>query len=85
MDGQRITPGADRRDRRPGARRIAVVAVWLLATVLGLCVAATTKIGPIVLNLAANHGVHLGDVIAFAAVYAVAALITHRLLRTRLW
>jgi hypothetical protein len=60
----------------PAGRRLIV---WILATSLALAVAATTKIGPIVLTLTPNHGVHLGDVIAFVLSYVAAAVITVRL------
>ena len=58
-----------------GRATLAVLA-WIVATLFGLGVAATTRIGPTVLNLSYNHGVHLGDVLAFAGAYFVAALVT---------
>jgi len=61
------------------ARRTVVVA-WIAATLLGLTFAATTRIGPIVYTVSAHHGVHLGDLVAFATAYAVALVITLRLL-----
>ena len=57
-------------------RRTFLVAVWVGATLLGLALAATTRIGPVVLALSRSHGVHLGDLVAFAVVYAVALAIT---------
>jgi hypothetical protein len=65
-----------------GHRCAAVIAVWVTATLLGLAVAATTRIGPILLSVSSSHGVHLGDVLAFAAAYGAAILITRRLART---
>ncbi|MGH3584811.1 MAG: hypothetical protein ACRDQ0_00670 [Pseudonocardia sp.] len=66
MDGQRV-----------GARRVVVViAVWVLATLVGLAVAATTKVGPVVLTLTHRHGVHLGDLLAFVVAYGAAGLIS---------
>jgi hypothetical protein len=59
-------------------RRAAVIAVWVAATLLGLGVAATTRIGPVVLRISAGHGVHLGDLLAFAVVYAAALVLTFR-------
>ncbi len=59
-----------------------MIAVWVTATLLGLAVAATTRIGPILLSVSSTHGVHLGDVLAFAAAYGAAILITRRLART---
>jgi hypothetical protein len=65
----------------PRAGRVLLVgATWVLATLFGLGVAATTTIGPTVLRLSYNHGVHLGDLVAFAGAYAVAAMITASLL-----
>ena len=55
-------------------------AIWVVATLFGLGVAATTTIGPTVLSLSYNHGVHLGDLVAFAGAYAVAAVLTAPLL-----
>jgi hypothetical protein len=63
--------------------RAAVVLVWVAATLFGLGVAATTKIGPIVLTVSARHGVHLGDLLAFAVSYSAALMITVRMLRPR--
>ena len=65
----------------PRMRRVLLVgAIWVLATLFGLGVAATTTIGPTVLVLSYNHGVHLGDLVAFAGAYAAAAVITAPLL-----
>ncbi len=58
-----------------GRVTLAVLA-WIGATVVVLVVAAGTKIGPIVVRLSYNHGVHLGDLLAVGAAYTVAALIT---------
>ncbi|MHA6627493.1 hypothetical protein ACU61A_18800 [Pseudonocardia sichuanensis] len=55
-----------------------LVAVWVTATLLGLAVAATTRIGPVLLALTRNHGVHLGDLVAFAAIYGGALVVTLR-------
>jgi hypothetical protein len=66
---------------RTPARRAAAVLTWIAATLLGLAVAATTRVGPILLVISANHGVHLGDLVAFAVVYAAALVITLGLLR----
>jgi hypothetical protein len=59
-----------------------VIAVWVTATLLGLAVAATTRIGPSLLSVSSAHGVHLGDVLAFAVAYGAAILITRRLAHT---
>ena len=58
-----------------GRVTLAVLA-WVGATVFGLAVAASTRIGPVVVRLSHHHGIHLGDVLAFAGAYAVAALVT---------
>ena len=58
-----------------GRVTLAVLA-WVGATMFGLAVATATRIGPILLHLSYNHGIHLGDVLAFGAAYAVAALVT---------
>lgn len=64
-------------------RRLVLVGVlWAAATVFGLAFAAMTAIGPIVLPLSRNHGVHAGDLVAFAAAYVLAAGWTLRLLHT---
>ena len=59
-----------------------MIAVWVTATLLGLAVAATTRIGPTLLTVSSSHGVHLGDVLAFAAAYGAAIMITRWLART---
>jgi len=61
----------------PRIGQVALVgSTWVGATLFGLAVAATTRIGPIVMSLSYNHGVHLGDVLAFAGAYAVATVVT---------
>ena len=56
------------------SRRLAlVVAVWAAATMFGLAFARWTAVGPVVLILGRGHGVHVGDLVAFAAAYAAAA------------
>jgi hypothetical protein len=79
MEGELAAPGDQLLRRRPRRRLVAVVAVWALATSLGLGVAATTRIGPIVLTISVNHGVHLGDILACAVAYTAAFAITVRL------
>jgi hypothetical protein len=60
-----------------------LLAVWGIATVLGLGIAATAKIGPILLTVSARHGVHLGDLLAFGVFYAAALVITLWMLPAR--
>ncbi|WP_214402314.1 hypothetical protein [Pseudonocardia lacus] len=64
------------RQPRPGGRRAALLVVWVLATMGGLLVASTTKIGPVVLALTARHGVHEGDLVGFGIFYGIALLAT---------
>jgi hypothetical protein len=64
------------------SRRSALVAaLWATATVFALAIARWTAVGPIVLTLSRKHGVHVGDLVALAAAYAEAALLTRRLVR----
>jgi hypothetical protein len=52
------------------ARRMGLItAVWLIATAISLGIAAKTSIGPVVLKLSKNHGVHAGDLAGFAGCY----------------
>jgi hypothetical protein len=67
----------------PRAGAYVLLAVWGLATAAGLVAAATTKIGPVVVALSYRHGVHVGDLVAFAACYAAALPVTVR--TTRYW
>ena len=52
-------------------------AVWGAATVLALIFAWKTRIGPKV-GITARHGIHAGDVMAFASLYSVAFALTFR-------
>jgi hypothetical protein len=67
---------ADEGGRVRASRSAAVTLVWVAATLVGLVVAATTKIGPVLLTISARHGIHLGDLLAFAVSYATALVIT---------
>jgi hypothetical protein len=58
--------------------RTFLVVAWGAATFFGLAVAALTRIGPVLLMLTPRHGVHVGDVIAFAVAYSAAAAFTVR-------
>ena len=62
-------------------RVVGVVAVWCVATVLVLVVAAETRIGPVLVTLTRRHGVHLGDAVALVVGYTAAALATWWILR----
>jgi hypothetical protein len=64
--------------------RLALAALaWAGATLFGLLVAAGTRIGPVVVNLSYNHGIHLGDLVAFAGAYLVAGRVTLSLITPR--
>ncbi|HYH32317.1 MAG TPA: hypothetical protein VD903_18260 [Pseudonocardia sp.] len=78
MEGERAESG-NQLARRPGTRLAAAAAVWAFATLIGLGVAATTRIGPTLFAVSTNHGVHLGDVVAFAVAYGAALVLTLRL------
>ena len=56
------------------ARWVLCGVVWLVAMATSLYVASETKLGPVVLNLSHNHGVHLSDafVVLFGAAIATA-------------
>lgn len=54
-----------------------LLGVWGGATALALLFAHITRVGPAV-HLWSSHGVHLGDVGAFAVAYLVAASLTLR-------
>jgi hypothetical protein len=72
MGAPRYDDGYDRRS--PVSRRLVLTLAWALATLVGLLVAGETKIGPVLLTVSANHGIHLGDVLAFAGCYALVLL-----------
>ena len=62
--------------------RTIVTVTWVVATVLGLVAAATTRIGPVLFTVSGSHGVHLGDVIAFAVAYGAALVFSGCVLAT---
>jgi hypothetical protein len=62
-------------------RLLLVIALWAGATLFGLAFAELTKVGPVILNLGRGHGVHIGDLVALAAAYTPAALLSRRILR----
>ena len=71
---------AERR-RRMARRRGLITVVWLVATAISLGIAAKTSIGPVVLKLSNNHGVHAGDLVGFAGCYLSALALTAKILR----
>lgn len=64
----------------PARRILLILALWCAATAFGLAFAAWTAVGPVLLTLSPSHGVHAGDLVAFVAVYTVAAALTRPLL-----
>jgi hypothetical protein len=83
--GDQLDPIDSRRHRRGRPRRVkpslrahslTVAVIWAVATLIGLAIARTTKIGPILVVLAPEHGGHVGDVFAFALAYLVAAAVS---------
>ncbi len=64
----------------PGLRRaVLIVVTWAAATMFGLAFAELTKVGPVLLTLSYGHGIHVGDLVAFAAAYSAAAFLTRHL------
>ena len=63
------------------SRAVSILAVWGAATMFGLAFAELTRVGPVLLTLTRGHGIHAGDLLAFAAAYSVAAVLTRYLLR----
>jgi hypothetical protein len=51
---------------------VELVVAFGLATAAGVLIATTTQVGPVLLSLTDSHGIHLGDVLAFAVFYAAA-------------
>lgn len=47
--------------------------VWLVAALVSLWIAGTTRIGPTVFELSERHGVHLGDLLGLATCMAWAS------------
>ena len=66
----------------PSLRRaVLIVVTWAAATFFGLAFAELTKVGPVLVALTSGHGIHVGDLVAFAAAYSAAALLTRQVLR----
>lgn len=62
-------------------RAVSILIVWGTATMFGLAFAELTRVGPVLLTLSRGHGVHVGDLVAFAAAYSAAVFLTRYLLR----
>jgi hypothetical protein len=56
---------------------------WGLATLIGLVVARVTKVGPVLVIFAPDHGLHAGDVVTFGICYLVALAASLRIVRRR--
>jgi hypothetical protein len=69
------------RDVSQSSYWILIVTIWTAATACALAFAALTEIGPVVLAITRTHGVHLGDLVAAAAGYGGAALLSSHLRR----
>lgn len=54
--------------------RTGLLLAWALATLGGVLVAVTTRIGPVVLAITTNHGVHAGDLVGFGVCYGTVLL-----------
>ncbi len=50
--------------------------VWIGAMMTSLLIASKTMIGPVVVQLSPNHGIHAGDVLAALIGVSVASLFT---------
>ncbi len=55
--------------------------LWGLTTLIGLVVARTTKIGPVLVIFAPDRGVHTGDIAAFGLCYLAALAASLRIAR----
>jgi hypothetical protein len=75
-------PGTGRRPGGSGPLHLLVA--MALATVAGLFIAATTQVGPVLLAVTPHHGIHLGDLAAFAVFYCAAIVGVLVLRRTAL-
>ena len=66
------------RHRAPSGVTHAMVALcaWGVAAVVTLAIAGETKIGPVVLTLTRNHGLHAGDVAAAVIMSLFALAVT---------
>jgi hypothetical protein len=65
----------------PTRRAVLILVLWGAATAFGLAFAEATRVGPVLMTITRGHGIHVGDLIAFAAAYSVAAVLTRYLLR----
>jgi len=66
----------DRDAASVAARFVLCGVVWLVVMVTALYVASETKLGPVVVKLSYNHGVHLSDVFVVLLGAAIATAFT---------
>jgi hypothetical protein len=73
MNGAPRPTGARLRAMLPTG--VACLCIWIAAVAGSLVVAAETTVGPVVVDLSHNHGIHLGDllIVALATLAATAA------------
>ena len=64
-------------------RLILSAVVWMLSAVIALVIASETRIGPILVQLSPNHGIHTGDVLAVMGAMAISSLFTLAMWRSR--
>ncbi|MDN5859455.1 MAG: hypothetical protein L0H84_12610 [Pseudonocardia sp.] len=58
------------------AHTVVVLGAWALAAVVTMAVARESTIGPVVLAVTRNHGLHAGDVAAFVVMSIFAMIVT---------
>lgn len=58
-----------------------LVGIWIGSLAAALAIARFTKAGPILVVVSSRHGVHAGDLVAFAAVFSVAAVLSSAVVR----
>ncbi len=61
-------------------RTLCILISWGLATAAALFLSWQTKIGPVVAQVSHRHGIHLGDVLAFAIAWSWAGIVSLALL-----
>jgi hypothetical protein len=50
--------------------------VWAGSLLTAFLVASETRVGPVVIQLSYNHGVHMGDIAAFVVAIAFSSVVT---------
>ena len=62
-------------------RAVSILVVWGTGDHLRAGLRRAHQVGPVLLTLSRGHGIHVGDLVAFAAAYSAAAFLTRYLLR----